>query len=49
MFERPKEYKTPRPEEGDVPVEEGDSGWVKYWDEEGGYEFYYNEESGESG
>ena len=49
VFERPKEYRTPRPADGEAPLEVGDSGWTKYWDEEGGYEFYYNEATGESG
>ena len=45
VFERPLGYITPRPADGEEPVESMDSGWSMYYDEEGN-PYYYREADG---
>ena len=48
VYERPLEYSTPRPQDGQPPIEAGDNDWARYWDDESQSEFYYNNKTGES-
>ncbi len=51
QFERPRAFRTPRPAEGQQALEQAegaDGTWSKYYDEASGYDFHYNNVTGES-
>ena len=39
-YKRPINYNTPRQDESQEPVATGQNGWVKYWEDNGGYGKY---------
>ena len=48
-FDRPSGFETSRqPVSGQNPVELGQGGWAKFWDDENECEFYFHEERGAS-
>ena len=47
-YDRPLEFRTPRPAAGQQAVEVGANSWKKYYDEASGTDFYFNEATAES-